>query len=122
MSRFTKATYELLPNGRARLTSDLVYEVGHLGSGWKIIVLKNFETDFVSPRWLSKILSKSKPGRKILESLTRAAIVHDSLRVDIRVPKLLGDYIFFEAAGVDKTPTLIRYIAFLLVLLNFSRY
>jgi hypothetical protein len=122
MSRFTEAQFILLPDGRAQLTSDLVYEVDYLGSGWYITAEAYFISDLVSPRWLQKLLSRTKFTRNILRQMARSAILHDKLRVDPRRSKLLGDLIFFEAMGVDKVPNYVRVLAFLLVLCNFSRY
>ena len=51
----------------------------------------------------------------------RAAIVHDLMRNDTRWPKLLGDYVFFEAMGVDSVPLGWRLICFAAVLINFRR-
>lgn len=43
------------------------------------------------------------------------------MRNDRRWPKLLSDYVFFEAVGVDDFSLGWRLIAFAAVLLNFNR-
>ena len=43
------------------------------------------------------------------------------MRQDRNWPKLLGDYVFLEAMGVDRVPLGWRLIAFAAVLLNFNR-
>lgn len=61
------------------------------------------------------------PPRVPRWQVARAAIVHDLMRNDTRWPKLLGDYVFLEAMGVDRVPLGRRLIAFVAVLLNFNR-
>ena len=122
MSRFTDAKFDLLEDGTVCLTSDLIYEVDYLGSGWLVTAEKGFCCDLVSPRWLREFLAKYNWGNSILASMARSAIVHDKLRKDTRRSKFLGDWIFFEALGVDKCYKSVRVTAFILVLLNFSRY
>ena len=43
------------------------------------------------------------------------------MRQDRNWPKLLGDYVFLEARGVDRVPLGWRLIACAAVLLNFNR-
>ncbi len=141
MSRFTEAQYVLtgrLKNGRpeVRLTSDLVYHVGFIGSNWLIIAPAGFCSDLASvpaiPASLARLLVWSRPGRPMLRWLirkrnafakliARAAIVHDLMRQDPRWPKLVGDCVFAEAMGVDQVPAAYRLLAFAGVLTNFSR-
>jgi hypothetical protein len=124
MSRFTEASFTLtgdLKNGRpvAVLTSDLVYEVGHLGSGWIVKAKAGFRTDLASlPLWLLR----TGEGKQLSRQLARAAIVHDVMRAERKWPKFLGDYVFWEAMAVDSVPLGWRWICGLSVLLNFSRY
>lgn len=121
MSRFTKAV--VVPTGlkiRGRdeilLISDIVYEVGFLGSGLKIRAPAGFTCDGVSywPLWLRHILP--------IDQMFRSAVIHDLARKDLRYPKLLGDYIFFEAMGVEGVPMLPRLLSTIVVLCNFSRW
>jgi hypothetical protein len=124
MSRFTEARFVVtreLKNGRplAVLTTDFVYEVGHLGSGWRVKALAGFKTDLASlPMWLLR----TGEGKQLSRKITRSAIVHDLLREDLRFSKLLGDYVFWEAMTVDKVPLIWRIACFLAVLMNFNRY
>ena len=123
MSRFTAATWERngeTKNGRPVycLTSPLAYEVGFLGSGWAITAPAGFCTDLASlPAWFARTAA----GTRLAGQIARAAIVHDQMRQDIRWPKLLGDYAFLEAMGVDRVPLGWRLICFAAVLLNFNR-
>ena len=123
MSRFTKATYDLTGvsvRGRPQvcLTSPLVYEVGFLGSGWRVTAPAGFCTDLASlPLWLAR----TAVGRRLASQLVRAAIVHDQLRQDRRWPKLLGDYAFWEAMGVDGVGLGWRIVMGLAVLVNGQR-
>ena len=123
MSRFTEATWALTgetKNGRpvVCLTSPLAYEVGFLGSGWTITAPEGFCTDLTSlPIWFARTSLGSRLGARI----ARAAVVHDRMRDDLRWPKLLGDYAFFEAMDVDGVSLGWRLVAFAAVLLNFNR-
>ncbi len=123
MSRFTEATWQdtgQTKNGRPLvcLTSPLAYEVGFLGSGWSIEAAKGFCTDLASlPAWFARTAA----GTRLRDQIARAAIVHDLMRNDTRWPKLLGDYVFFEAMGVDRVPLAWRLICFAAVLINFRR-
>ena len=124
MSRFTEATFEQTgetERGRPvmQLTSDLAYDINYLGSGWTVYVRKGFRTDLVSmPTWFIKLPFICK----VVKAMTRSAIVHDMLRKDERHPKLFGDYIFFQALEVDGVNIWCRTLAFVAVLLNFSRH
>lgn len=123
MSRFTDAGWVqagVKSNGRTQycLTSPLAYQVGFLGSGWTITADAGFCTDLASlPVWFAR----TSAGRRLGGRIARAAIVHDRMRADTRWPKLLGDYVFFEAMGVDRVPMAWRLICFAAVLLNFRR-
>lgn len=123
MSRFTDATYVVTEgrrNGRpvVCLTSALTYEVGFLGSGWLVSAPIGFCTDLASiPRWTQRF----RWGRRLADKLARSAIVHDLLRADRRVGKLTGDFIFFEALGVDRVRLAWRLVALAAVLTNFNR-
>ena len=123
MSRFTEAAYDLTgetKNGRplACLTSPLAYEVGFLGSGWTITAPTGFCTDLASlPAWFARTAA----GTRLRDQIARAAIVHDLMRNDTRWPKLLGDYVFLEAMGVDRVPLGWRLICFAAALINFRR-
>ncbi|WP_167765269.1 MULTISPECIES: DUF1353 domain-containing protein [unclassified Brevundimonas] len=123
MSRFTEARYELtgkMRNGRPEvcLTTPLAYEIGYLGSGWVVEAPEGFCTDLASlPVWTQRL----RWGRRLARKLARASIVHDLLRSDRRVPKLKADVIFLEAMAVDGVRLSWRVIAFITVLLNFSR-
>jgi hypothetical protein len=119
MSRFTDAAFAFTGKTRRgrpimRLTTPLAYEVDYLGSGWVVAAPVGFETDGPSvPWWAVRLLP--------VGMMVRASIVHDKLRSEPRRSKLLGDLIFFEAMGVDGVPLFWRLIAFVGVLLNFSR-
>lgn len=123
MSRFTDATHDLTDvrrNGRpvVRLTSPLVYEVGYLGSGWMVTAPAGFCTDLASvPAWTQRF----RWGRRLADKLARSAVVHDLLRADRRVGKVTGDFIFFEALGVDRVRLAWRLVALAAVLTNFKR-
>lgn len=124
MSRFTEATWTLTgetKDGRpvVCLTSPLAYQVGFLGSGWTITAATGFCTDLASlPGWFARTAA----GMRLADQIARASVVHDRMRSDRRWPKLLGDYVFFEALGVDRVPLGWRLICFVAVALNFSRY
>ena len=123
MSRFTAAQYDLTgetKNGRpvVCLTTSLDYHVGFLGSGWVITAPAGFCCDLASlPIWFAR----TKAGRRLADLIARSAIVHDRMRQDRNWPKVLGDYVFLEAMGVDRVPLGWRLIAFAAVLLNFNR-
>jgi len=124
VSRFTEATWERtgeIKNARPVyfLTSPLAYEIGFLGSGWTITAPEGFCTDLASlPVWFARTAA----GMRLSDQIARSAVVHDRMRTDRRWPKLLGDYVFFEALGVDRVPMGWRLICFVAVALNFSRY
>lgn len=123
MSRFTDATWEgtgETQRGRpvVRLTSPLSYDVGFLGSGWAITAPAGFSTDLAS---IPRAILRTAWGRRFAALIARSAVVHDQMRTDRRWPKLLGDYVFFEAMGVDRVPLIWRLVAALAVLVNFSR-
>ena len=122
MSRFTEATWEA--NGetvRGRpivcLTSPLAYQVGFLGSGWTIEASAGFCTDLAS---IPAFILRTGWGKRLADEIARSAIVHDRMRLGAW-PKLLGDYVFYEAMGVDGVPHILRVAAFLAVLVNFNR-
>lgn len=69
------------------------------------------------PIWFAR----TKAGRRLADLIARSAIVHDLMRNDVRWPKLLGDYVFFEAMAVDRVPLGWRLIAFAAVLVNSNR-
>lgn len=123
MSRFTEAAFHFtgeMKNGRPLfcLTTPLVYEVGFLGSGWRVTAPAGFCTDLASlPLWLAR----TGVGKRLGRQLVRSAIVHDVLRQDRRWSKLLGDYVFWEAMGVDGVALGWRAICGLAVLVNFRR-
>lgn len=124
MSRFTEAEYVMTHSNAAgglleyELVTDMVYEIDHLGSGWKISIPAGFKTDLTSVRpWMLRTYL----GVYVFIRLARASIVHDFVRKDKKKSKFLGDYIFWEAMGVDKVPTLLRVLAFIVVLCNFNR-
>ena len=123
MSRFTEATWEA--NGetvRGRpivcLISPLVYEVGFKGSSWSIEAPLGFCTDLAS---IPAFILRTGWGKRLAAEIARSAIVHDRMRSDRRWPKLLGDYAFFEAMGVDGVPLHKRLICLAAVLINFNR-
>ena len=123
VSRFTRATWSetgRMKNGRPLyvLTSPLVYELGHLGSGWKISAEEGFETDLASlPAWLAR----TSWGRKLARIVAKSSVVHDCMRKNVQCPKLLGDYAFFEAMGVERVSLWLRILCFVAVLINFNR-
>lgn len=123
MSRFTEATW--VANGetvRGRpivcLTSSLVYEVGFKGSGWSIEAPLGFCTDLAS---IPAFILRTRWGKRLAAEIARSAIVHDCMRSDTRWPKLLGDYAFFEAMGVDGVAFYKKVGCFIVVLLNLNR-
>ena len=119
MSRFTDAQFRFTARtilGRCEydLTKPLVYEIDFLGSGWKITAPIGFRTDGPSvPGFIAWALPVGK--------MARSAVVHDQMRNDPRRSKLLGDYVFLEAMGVEGVPVVWRVLAFLAVLVNFRR-
>ncbi len=123
MSRFTEATFDVTADRRhgrpvVRLSSPLTYEVGFLGSGWTVTAPVGFCTDLASlPTWTQRF----RWGRRLADKLARSAIVHDKLRADLRVGKITGDLIFFEALGVDRVRLAWRLVALVGVLLNGTR-
>lgn len=123
MSRFTEATYDVTADRRhgrpvVCLSSPLHYEVGFLGSGWAVTAPAGFCTDLASlPRWTQRF----RWGRRLADKLARSAIVHDLLRADLRVGKVTGDLVFFEAMGVDRVRLAWRLVALAGVLLNGNR-
>lgn len=106
-----------------RLTSPMRYEVGFLGSGWVIDAPEDYHTDLASipvlPDWSPKWLVRFRDWCAV--QLAPASIPHDRMREDTRYPKVLGDYILYEAAKVTGCPLWLRLLAFIAVLLNFSR-
>jgi hypothetical protein len=134
MSRFTDATYEvtrLFKNGRpiVRLTSPMRYEVDFLGSGWHVDADVGFETDLTSvpvlPRWIKRhSLGRAawRARARLAKRLARASVPHDACRQHEKRSKFIGDYVFWEAMGVDKVSEPLRTIAMLLALFNFSRH
>lgn len=122
MSRFTEARWE--GNGetvRGRpvvcLTSPLAYQVGYLGSGWTIEAPAGFCTDLAS---IPAFILRTNWGERLAAEIARSAIVHDRMRMG-QWPKLLGDYVFFEAMSVDGVALHKRLLCFAAVLLNFRR-
>lgn len=134
MSRYTAPEIELVPGETVRgrpvfvLKTDMVFEVGFLGSGWEVRSRAGVKTDLTSLPKLPAWLERFSAGRALIryrdwiaDRLSRAAIPHDELRRDRRWPKLWTDYVFWDAATVDRVPLWLRVPATLLVLLNFSR-
>lgn len=119
MSRFTDAAFTWTGNtirGRAEicLISPLAYEIGFLGSGWKIEAPVGFCCDGPSvPGWALRLLPIGK--------MAKSSVIHDRMRSDPRWAKLFTDYVFFEAMGVEKVPLFWRVAAFTVVLFNFNR-
>ncbi|ADK99378.1 DUF1353 domain-containing protein [Brevundimonas subvibrioides] len=123
MSRFTDATWRETGETRAGrpivcLTSPLSYDVGFLGSGWAITAPEGFCTDLAS---IPRLILRTEWGQRLAGQIARSAVVHDRMRTDRRWPKLLGDYVFLEAMGVDGVSRVSRAVAFVAVLLNFNR-
>ena len=76
MSRFTDATFAIQPIGGRdwRVTDEIVWEVGELGSGIEVVVASGFRTDLASvPRPLWWLLQPAGQPQVL------AAIVHDWL-------------------------------------------
>lgn len=119
MSSFTEA--KLTPTGKFyegreiyKVDEDFVFEIGYLGSGLKIIVGKGFLTDGPSiPSWLRHFIPA--------ETMYKSSIIHDHLREDLRFTLLQSDAIFLTAMQAEKTPRLLRELAFLAVRFNKSR-
>lgn len=97
-----------------RLEQPLIYEVGSLGSGRKIIVPPGFITDGASiPQYLWSMLPP-------WGTYSRAAVIHDYLLMQLKfgTPHLEGpdrktcDKVFWEAMGVCGTPYLIHLILY----------
>jgi len=134
VSRYTAPEIEIVPGETVRgrpifvLLSPMVFEVGFLGSGWEVRAEPGCKSDLASIPRLPDILDRLPAGRWLIrrrdwiaDRLARAAIPHDELRRDPRWPKLWTDYVFWDAATVDRVPLWLRLIATLLVLFNFSR-
>lgn len=125
MSRFTTAVIEKTGRvdnrGRHELicVSPLAYEAFFKGSGWWVEAPAHFLSDGVSyPTWLPGWIVDRMP----LDKMLRAAVIHDLMRRELRYPKLLGDYLFFEAMGVEGVGLFWRTVCFVAVLLNTSRH
>jgi hypothetical protein len=124
MSRFTDAKWvgtgeTVRGRPEVSLTTPLAYEIGYLGSGWVIKAEAGFRTDLASfPAWAMRI------GwvRRLAERFALASVVHDKARSDKRLSKLFGDYLFFESSGALSIGLGWRIVAFIAVLLNFSRH
>lgn len=116
MSRFTDPLEPLgryLPGGKLfRLEEQLVYEIGHEGSGRCVVVPRGFVTDFASIPRLSQVLIPKDVGR-------RAAIVHDWLYATKGLKGAFTrkrcDEIFLEAMEVLQVPALVRWTMYLAV-------
>jgi len=134
VSRYTAPEIEAVPGETVRgrpvfiLKTDMVFEVGFLGSGWEVRSKAGCKTDLASLPRLPAWLGDYGLGRVLIrrwawaaDRLSRASIPHDELRRDRRWPKIWTDYVFWDAATVDKVPLPLRLIATLFVLLNFSR-
>lgn len=75
MSFYTESVLiEPLPNGRWRLASDLVWEIGEKGSGYTYAVAAGFETDLASIPWFARMFLDRGDAR-----LAKAAILHDHM-------------------------------------------
>ena len=119
MSRFTEAAWAwtgetILGRAEIRLLSPLVYEVGRLGSGWRIEAPAGFTCDgpsvpAIALRWLP------------IGRMARASVIHDVMRRDRRWSKWWGDLVFFEAMGVEGVGLFWRLVAVAAVLINFRR-
>ena len=119
MSSFTEAKFiKLLPkrSGRTLYITEkqFQYDIGYEGSGLCVKVPAGFQTDGPS---IPPLLQKLLPLRNMIKSCA----VHDMLREDYRFTKLEGDAIFLSAMQAEKTPFILRELAFLLVRLNNSR-
>lgn len=120
MSRFTDALV-VSPTGktirgRAELTlvTDLVFEVGHLGSGWEVHIPAGFTCDGLSaPWWAQRWLD--------VGTMQRSAILHDWLLSQTCYSKPICDAIFYEAMGAEKTPKRHKVLAWLGVMLKNTR-
>ena len=83
MSAFTgrMVIEEIVPGSTWRTVSDLVYEIGYLGSGRFVIVPAGTVTDGASiPRPLSAVLA-------VWGTYGRAALLHDYLYQQLRIGK-----------------------------------
>lgn len=90
------------------------FYVGYVGSSLWVDVPEGFLTDGPSvPAWMLRFFP--------VGWLIKASAVHDRLREDLRYAKTDGDAIFLTAMKAERTPVLIREIAFWLVRMNRSR-
>lgn len=116
MSSFTRAIVE--PTGRTvhgrvefRVVETFVYEVGYLGSGWKVIVPEGFTFDGPSvPFYLLPFVPVGQ--------MFRSSAVHDYLITETAFPRELSDLIFKEALAVEGVSYLPRLFAYLAVKWN----
>lgn len=99
MSSFTRAIVE--PTGRTvygrvefRVVAEFTYEVGYLGSGWKITVPEGFIFDGPSVPFYA--LPFSDVGK-----MFKSSAIHDWLIADGKHPRELCDLIFKEALAVE---------------------
>ena len=129
MSSFTEATFEPvhLADGRLKTRAGrpvyrikgaagngFDFEIGFLGSGIRIHVPEDFETDGPSvPLPVKKILPVAR--------MMKASALHDRLREDTRFTKLEGDCAYLIAMEAEDTPEWAREAAFSAVRLNRSR-
>jgi len=140
VSRFTEATYEVIPSrfkgGRpmVRLTSPMRFDVVFLGSPWPVEAGAGYCTDLASvpvlpPEWLRHEGRWGQFWRWVdrrrtwvADRLARSSVPHDVMREDRRWPKWITDLVFIEAMWVDRVPLWLIILAGLMALLNFSRH
>lgn len=119
MSSFTEARFEPTGAKRAgrklyRVSGGFDFYIGYPGSGLAVRVPDGFVTDGPSIPWLVRWAIPTK-------RMVKASAVHDMLREDRRFTKLEGDAIFLTAMQVERTPFVLRELAFLAVRANGSR-
>lgn len=129
MSSFTKATWRMLDWRDSRdvqlyEVSGLRFDIGYLGSGLSVTVPDGFVTDGPSiPKLVKWLLGKL--SRKLLAWLVATLItpsaIHDMMRQDRRFSKLTTDTTMLLAMECNRTPVVLRWLVFFLVMQNRSR-
>lgn len=120
MSRFTDAIV-YSPTGKTirgrpelTLVTDLVFEVGYLGSGWEIHIPAGFTCDGLSaPWWAARWMDVGK--------MQRSAVLHDWVLTHTPFDKPMCDAIFYEAMGAEGVPKLQKVLSWLGVMLKGTR-
>lgn len=120
MSSFTEARIEEIDRRagvrRYRAVDGFRFYIGFVGSSLWIDIPAGFEADVSAKAWLLRLLP-----RGWARTLVKPAFVHDKLRSDPRFSLIESDAIFLTAMEANKTPPLLREVAFILVRFNRNR-